>query len=370
VKINEKQIVLAAGGTGGHMFPAAALATEMLRRGWSIALITDVRGQRIAPDFPADPIHVVDAAAPSFKRPHTLPKSVISLWRGYREARALMAQLAPHIVMGFGGYPAFPALAAKPEWSKMILHEQNAVLGRVNRVFARKARAIASGFTTLAGLPSGAASVWTVTGNPVRADFLTMRDCQPSLLSPESPIRLVILGGSQGASVFSELVPSAIGALPESLRSRIEIVQQARPESVDAVRDAYAKLGVSAEVSPFFDDVPRRLAEAHLVLSRAGASSLTEIGVIGRPSILFPLPIAQDNHQVRNAEALVKAGAADIFDERQSHAGALAALLQQRLGDRHALFERALAARAIGRTEATRVLADLVEKVANSRGQR
>lgn len=365
--MQEKQLVIGAGGTGGHMFPAQALAREMRARGWSVALITDERGHRLASDFPADPIEVVPAATLSLRRPHRLPAGLWTLRQGVEQAKALMRQLSPHVVMGFGGYPAFPALAAAPEEAKIILHEQNAVLGRVNRLFARRARAIASGFYRLDGLPRGTAERWTVTGNPVRDDFLRAREQPVTLLDPQGDICLLVLGGSQGARVFSELVPAAARLLPSRLRERLVVVQQARAETLDAVRSAYDDAGVRAECEPFFSDVHERLANAHLVLSRAGASSLSEISVVGRPSVLVPLPGAMDNHQTHNAEALVKSGSADLVAERGLTAEKLARLLEERLSDRHDLFDRANAARAIGRAEATRALGDLVERVARSR---
>ncbi|MCG8440731.1 MAG: undecaprenyldiphospho-muramoylpentapeptide beta-N-acetylglucosaminyltransferase [Caulobacterales bacterium] len=356
------RILLAAGGTGGHMFPAQALAEELSRRDWRPALITDTRGAALAKDFPADPIETINAASVSPRNPFKAVMGASRIASGLSKARQVILDLKPEAVIGFGGYPAFPALAAAAGRAPIILHEQNAVLGRVNRLFAGRAAAVASGFTRLERLPPRATGRWTITGNPVREPVLAARDA-PYDASEDGPLRLLVLGGSQGARILSQMVPRAVARLPEDLRVRLEVVQQTREDLVEEAEKMYAAAKVSAVCRPFFDDVGQRLADAHLVVARAGASTVTELAVVGRPSILVPLAIAMDDHQTLNARALSEAGAADVLTEQELEGQKLATLLGQRLRNRHDLVRRAAAARAAGRAEATASLADLVDQV-------
>lgn len=365
-----RRILLAAGGTGGHMFPAKALAEEMGKRDWACSLITDERGLKLAGGFPANPIETIEAATISPRNPL---KSFIGATRiasGVAKSRRLIKDIDPDVVMGFGGYPSFPALMAASGRTPIVLHEQNAVLGRVNRVFVKRAAAIASGFNRLERMPPALTGRWRITGNPVRAEIIAARDTPYQPPGPEDPVRVLVLGGSLGARILSEIVPRAIARLPESLRARIEVAQQAREDFLDQAKRVYAGAGiVNADCRTFFDDVGQRLADAHMVIARAGASTVTEIAVVGRPSILVPLGIAMDDHQTLNARALEGTGAAaaDVIPESAFDGQKLAAILAERLHNAQDLARRAAAARAVGRPDASSALADLVEAVAHNR---
>ncbi|MFN3463598.1 MAG: UDP-N-acetylglucosamine--N-acetylmuramyl-(pentapeptide) pyrophosphoryl-undecaprenol N-acetylglucosamine transferase [Terricaulis sp.] len=362
--MTKKVVVIAAGGTGGHLFPAAAFAEEMFRRNWRVVLMTDARGRRYAEGFPAERIEDVSAASISMN-PITAIPAAFKIWKGVNEAKARFKALPPALVAGFGGYPSFPALmAARAHKVPILIHEQNSVLGRVNRSMASSAAIVACGFERLDRLPDSAASRKHVVGNPVRLPILAVRE-RPY---PEAPaggrLNLLIIGGSQGARVFGEVIPSAISLLPPQLRSRLDVVHQVREEQVEDAKAKYKVANVSAEVAPFFKDMGQRLGAAHLVISRAGASSVTELQVAGRPAILIPFAAAADDHQTANAEGLTTVGAADLFTEAEFNAGALAALLERRLADPHGLAVRAAAARAAAKPEAAKTLADLAERAA------
>lgn len=362
--MTKKVVVIAAGGTGGHLFPAAAFAEEMFRRDWRVILMTDARGRRYAEGFPAERIEDVSAASISMN-PITAIPAAFKIWKGVNEAKARFRAMPPALVAGFGGYPSFPALmAARAHKVPILIHEQNSVLGRVNRSMAASAAIVACGFERLDRLPAEVASRKRVVGNPVRLPILAVRE-RPY---PEAPaggrLNILIIGGSQGARLFGEVIPSAISLLPPALRSRLDIVQQVREEQVEDVKKKYKTANVSADVAPFFKDMGQRLGAAHLVIARAGASTVTELQVAGRPAILIPFAAAADDHQTANAEGLTAVGAADLFTEAEFNAGALAALLERRLADPHGLAVRAAAARAAAKPEAAKTLADLAEAVA------
>jgi UDP-N-acetylglucosamine--N-acetylmuramyl-(pentapeptide) pyrophosphoryl-undecaprenol N-acetylglucosamine transferase len=357
--------LVAAGGTGGHLFPAAAFAGELRARGWRVVLMTDARGRRYAENFPADEIQDVPAATIQGVNPIRIAASAFTIMRGIAAARASLKTMDPAIIAGFGGYPSLPALeAGLAQKRPVIIHEQNAVLGRVNRTYAGRVQAVACGFERLDRLPPQAASRKIVTGNPVRPAILEARDAGYATASPGGPLRILVTGGSQGARLFGEVTPEAVAQLPEDMRARIEITQQAREEQVSAVRARYAALGVKADIEPFFRDMGAKLARTHLVIARAGASTVTELQAAGRPSILIPLAIAADDHQTANAEALTGIGAADAIPEYDFNPGTLAALLAKRLSDPHDLAVRAAAAGASAKIDATARLADLAEKLA------
>ncbi len=362
--MTKKVVVIAAGGTGGHLFPAAAFAEEMFRRNWRVILMTDARGRRYAEGFPAERIEDVPAASLS-ANPFTAVPALFKIWRGVNEAKRRFTELPPALVAGFGGYPSFPALmAARAHKVPILIHEQNSVLGRVNRTMATSASIVACGFERLDRLPAKVADRKRVVGNPVRSPILAVRE-RPY---PEAPaggrLNLLIIGGSQGARVFGEVIPAAIASLPQALRQRLDVVHQVRAEQVDTAKKAYAKAKVNAEVAPFFTDMGQRLGACHLVISRAGASSVTELQVAGRPAILIPFAAAADDHQTANAEGLTAVGAADVFTEQEFEPAALAGLLERRLADPHGLAVRAAAARAAAKPEAAKSLADLAESVA------
>lgn len=359
----EGTIMLAAGGTGGHLFPAEALAHELHARGWRVVLATDSRAERYAGTFPADELHVVRSATIGSKNPFRVALSLWTLFMGVREAGRLIRKVRPRAVIGFGGYPTVPPLiAASNAGVPSLIHEQNAVMGRANRALASRVKAIAGGF-----LPEGAGTFGdkiVTTGNPVRPAVLEAASRAYSPSGEGEPFRLVVFGGSQGAQFFSDAVAQAVRQLPEALRKRLTITQQARPEGADAVARAYAEMAVAAEVSPFFSDMAERIGEAHLVISRSGASTVSEISVIGRPAILVPYPHALDHDQAANAAALKAKGGAQVIAQAALDTERLASLIAEAMADPAALARTAAGAKAAGRPDAARLLADLVEAIA------
>ncbi len=356
-------ILLSAGGTGGHLFPAEALAHELKERGWSVHLATDERASRYAGSFPAEEIHAVAAATIGGRNPLTFVKAALTLWRGYREATKVINRLKPAAVVGFGGYPTLPPVfAATRRGVPTLIHEQNAVMGRANKALAPRVSAIAGGFLSEADSTFGSKTV--TTGNPVRPAVIEAAKT-PYAEDPDGAFRLLVFGGSQGAQFFSQAIPAAIGQLPEDRRSRIEIVQQARPEDETGVRAAYEALGVKAEVAPFFTDLADRLAKAHLVISRSGASTVSEIAVIGRPAVLIPYPYALDHDQAANAAALAAEGGAEVRPQKDLNADAIAALLRGYMDEPARLSAMAAAAKRAGKPDAARLLGDLTEVIAS-----
>ena len=356
----KKTIILAAGGTGGHMFPARALAEVLRMRGWRIVLITDQRGAALSDGFSTKERHVIPAASLGGKNPIRLVMGMFSLLAGIVKSLWLILRTRPALVAGFGGYPSFPALAAaRLSFTPIVLHEQNCVLGRTNRVFAKRAKLIASGFDVLEKLPPTAKARHVMTGNPLRASILAGMDKQPAQTGDR--LHLLVLGGSLGAKILGEAVPAAVKLLPKSLQSRLDVVQQTREEQLDTLKKIYAGAGMQAELAPFFDDVADRLARADLVIARAGASSVAEIAAMGKASILIPLAIAMDDHQMRNAQSLAAHEAADVIAEEKLTPERLAALMMTRLENSEDLQKRGAAARALARPEAAKALADLIE---------
>ncbi|MBL9055518.1 MAG: UDP-N-acetylglucosamine--N-acetylmuramyl-(pentapeptide) pyrophosphoryl-undecaprenol N-acetylglucosamine transferase [Rhodobacteraceae bacterium] len=351
--------LIAAGGTGGHMFPAQALAEALIARGWRVKLSTDARGARYAGGFPAA-VQVVVSDSATFARGGVLAKLAVPfrIAGGVLAATARMVADRPAVVVGFGGYPTIPALSAafltrRPR----LIHEQNGVLGRVNKIFARHVALVACG-TWPTALPPGAQG--NHTGNPVRAAVLE-RAGAPYIPPGDYPMSLVVIGGSQGARILSDVVPQAVARLPEELRRHLRVAQQARPEDLDGVIAAYEAAGLVAEVAPFFADIPRRLSEAQLVISRSGASSVADIAVIGRPAILIPFAAAMDDHQTANAQGLVQAQAAVLIPEKALDAATLSDHMAAVLGLPEAAARMATAALSQGRPDATERLVALVE---------
>ena len=356
-------IMLAAGGTGGHLFPAEALAHELRARGWRVLLVTDRRAERYAEAFPADELHVVRSATIGSRNPLKLVPALWTLFIGVRESGRLIRRVRPTAVVGFGGYPTVPPLiAASNAGVPSLIHEQNAVMGRANRVLASRVRAIAGGF--LAEGEGSHSDKVVITGNPVRPAVLDAAKLPYDPSRRGEPFRLVVFGGSQGAQFFAEALPEAIRALPADLRWRILVTQQARPEDVDDVRRAYAELGVKAEISPFFSDLAKRIGQAHLVISRSGASTVSEIAVIGRPAILVPYPHALDHDQAANAEALKAKGGAEVIAQADLDPARLAKLLADAMTDPERLQRAAAKAKSAGRPDAAGLLASLVEAIA------
>jgi UDP-N-acetylglucosamine--N-acetylmuramyl-(pentapeptide) pyrophosphoryl-undecaprenol N-acetylglucosamine transferase len=356
--VTQPLLLIAAGGTGGHMFPAQALAEAMVRRGWRVKLSTDDRGARYAGGFP-HVVQVEQVASATFARGGALQKALVPLRIGAGTLSMAWRMLRdrPALVVGFGGYPSIPALAAATllRLPRMI-HEQNGVLGRVNQIFARRVMAVACG-TWPTTLPDGVTGEHT--GNPVRA---AVRDrAGAAYIAPgDYPMSLVVIGGSQGARILSDVVPAAVAALPEPLRARLRVAHQARPEDGPRVADIYAQAGVRAEVEPFFPDIPRRLSEAQLVISRAGASSVADITVIGRPAILIPFAAAAADHQTANARGMVDGDAAILIPESALDAATLCAHMAAVLDNPAAAARMAANATALGRPDATERLVEIV----------
>ncbi|GGE88476.1 undecaprenyldiphospho-muramoylpentapeptide beta-N-acetylglucosaminyltransferase [Sphingomonas prati] len=359
-----RHFVLAAGGTGGHMVPAHALAAELMARGHGVALITDARGARIPGLFQGVETHLLPAGRLSGG-----PIGWLKAWRNIRAGRAMARTIygkaRPDAVIGFGGYPALPAvLAAFKAGIPAAVHEQNAVLGRVNRLLARKVAAIATSYPDVQRLPARYADKVTLVGNPVRAEVAALRDEPFPVLDADGVFRVLVTGGSQGASVLSEVVPDGLGMLPVALRRRLQVTQQCRPEDIDVVRAKYAELGIPADLATYLPDLPERLAWSHLVIARAGASTIAELTEAGRPAILVPLPGATDDHQSVNVREMVAAGAARSIAQARFTPVELAKQMQKLALEPGALENAARRARGCGRPDAVRDLADLVEQLA------
>jgi UDP-N-acetylglucosamine--N-acetylmuramyl-(pentapeptide) pyrophosphoryl-undecaprenol N-acetylglucosamine transferase len=356
-------IALAAGGTGGHLFPAEALAEELKRRGWRILLVTDARGARFAERFPADERFEISARSPSIGGPVAKAFAAVSLAGGLVTALQEFRKRKIAAAVGFGGYPSFPAMKAAALLKIPYgLHEQNGVLGRTNRMLASDAAFLAHAFPVLEKAPGAARKV--EVGNPLRDAAAALASSPYAAPGRHEDIRLLIFGGSQGASLFSKVAPEAIAALEEPLRRRLKVTQQAREGEIEGLRAAYARAGVAAEIAPFFGDLPARIAASHLIVARAGASTVTEIAAIGRPSVLVPLAIAMDDHQTGNARALSDAGAALVLAEKAFTSEALRSALSPLLAEPSRLAVMAAATRGRVRGGAASALADLVEEIA------
>lgn len=354
-----KLLLIAAGGTGGHMFPAQALAEAMLARGWRVKLSTDDRGARYAGGFP-QAVTIERVASATFARGGVAAKLLVPFRILGGVVGALVSQMRdkPAVVVGFGGYPSIPALTAA--WvlrRPRMIHEQNGVLGRVNQVFARRVDKVACG-TWPTALPAGVTG--EATGNPVRAAVLD-RASAPYIPPGDYPMSVVVIGGSQGARILSDVVPAATALLSEALRANLRVAHQARDEDGARAVAAYEAAGVRAEIAPFFADIPRRLSEAQLVISRSGASSVADISVIGRPAILIPFAAATGDHQTANAKGLRDAGAAVVIQEKALDAGVLAGHIAAILEDPHKAEGMARAALGEGKPDATARLVALVE---------
>jgi UDP-N-acetylglucosamine--N-acetylmuramyl-(pentapeptide) pyrophosphoryl-undecaprenol N-acetylglucosamine transferase len=363
-----RHYVLAAGGTGGHMVPAHALAEELLARGHRVALITDDRGARIPGLFGNAQVHVLPAGRLG-GGPAGWLRAARNIMTGRTMALRLYETFLPSAVIGFGGYPAFPALlAARHDRIPTLLHEQNAVLGRVNRLMARRVDALATAYAQVQRLPGKAAGKVHLVGNPVRDEVLALRDQPFPPLTDEGIFRVLVTGGSQGATVLSEVVPEGLGLLPEHFRRRLQVTQQCRPEDIEQVRARYAALGIPAELATYLPDLPDKLGWAHLVIARAGASTIAELTAAGRPAILVPLPSATDDHQTYNAREMAKAGGARMINQARFTAAELAKQMQKLGLEPAALATAAARARAVGRPNAAADLADLVERTGRDPG--
>lgn len=361
-------IVLAAGGTGGHIFPAQSLAEELLQRGHSLALVTDRRGADYGGALARIDRHTIRAGTLSGGGLGGKISGLTNVVAGVLQARALLNRLRPQAVVGFGGYPSLPTMIAATHLRvPAATHEQNAVLGRVNRLLASRVDAIALSLEATHFLDPSERQKASLTGNPVRSAVRDARDT-PYQAPRDGEIRLLITGGSQGAAILSDVVPRALAALPDALRARLRITQQCRPEDLERVKAFYAEAGLNAELATFIEDMPRRTAEAHLAIARAGASTVAELTVIGRPAILVPYAFATDDHQTANAQALADVGAAWVMPQRDLTGEALQDKLAALLGNDAGLEAAAKAARALGRPDAAARLADLTEGLVKVNG--
>lgn len=363
---SEQPILVAAGGTGGHLFPAQALSDELQKRGYIVDLITDERALRYGGQFPARAMHTIAAATPTSGSILSKAWAAVTLGWGTLMALLKIRRLKPLVLVGFGGYPTVPpVLGASMLGVPVVLHEQNAVMGRANRFLAGRVQKIATGFPNVGGIKDELAGLCVHTGNPVRPNVLVAAATEyPPRMNGR--LKVLVTGGSQGARVMSEVVPSALAGLTAEERAKIDLVQQARGEDELGVRLAYKTMGFEADIQPFFDDLPQRIANAHLVIARSGASTVSELAVIGRPSILVPFPFALDQDQAANAAQLAASGAAEVIAQPDFTPERLADELRQALADEAGLTQRAKAAKETGVPDAASRLADLVAAAINS----
>ena len=358
-------VLLAAGGTGGHLFPAEALSVALARRGLRVQLATDERATRYGATFPAEAIHVIPSETVRGRNPVALARTGAVLAVGILKAWLLLGRSRPALVIGFGGYPTIPpVLAATLRRIPTIIHDANAVIGRANRLLSARASAIATSLPGVLDSAPALAAKATHTGNPVRPAVIAAAAIAYGPPAAAGPIRLLVTGGSQGARVMADILPDAIARLAPALRARLAIVQQAREEDRARVSEAYGRIGVSAEVAAFFADLPARIAAAHLVVSRSGASTVAELAAIGRPSILVPLPGALDQDQLANAKVLAKAGGAIVMTQDTFTPDRLAQEIAALAGAPERLSAMAAGAKSAGLIDAAERLADLVMKVA------
>ena len=360
--------VLAAGGTGGHMVPAHALAAELRSRSHGVLLISDERGARFPGLFDGVPVHVLPAGRLGGGLIAWI-KAIRSVLAGRAEAKRLYRKSRPDAVIGFGGYPAFPALlAASSLRIPTLLHEQNAVVGRVNRLLAGDAAAIGIAYDEVDRLKPRQRAKAVVIGNPVRQEITHLGQLPFPSFDEVAPLKILVTGGSQGASILGRTVPEGLGLLTPSLRRRLQVVQQCRPEDIERVRGRYAELGIPAELLTYIEDMPAKLADAHLVIGRAGASTIAELSAAGRPAILIPYAAATDDHQTANAREMVAAGGARAIQESAFTAAVLARQIEAMAADPTALDNAAARALSVGRPHAARDLADLAEQIAQGVG--
>src|SRR3954468_1491347 len=357
--------VLAAGGTGGHMVPAHALAAELKSRGHGVLVITDDRGRAFPGLFEGVPIHILPAGRVG-GGPISWLKAIGSIVKGRAEAKRLYREHRPDAVVGFGGYPALPSLlAASARRIPTVLHEQNAVLGRVNRLLAGDAEAIGTAYDEVERLKDRYRSKAVLVGNPVREEIARLGELPFPPFDEIAPLKILVTGGSQGATVLGQVVPEGLGMLQPSLRRRLQIVQQCRPDDIERIRKRYTELGIPAELLTYIEDMPEKLADAHLVIGRAGASTIAELTAAGRPAILIPFAAATDDHQTANAREMTKAGGARTIQQSGFTAIVLARQIEAMAADPIALNNAAARALSVGRPHAARDLADLVERIGN-----
>lgn len=359
--------ILCAGGTGGHLFPAQALSEALQRRGHTVDLMTDERADQYGVSFPARRTHIIPSATFSPRKIFQAIPGALTIGKGMVNAFKIMGKEKPAAIVGFGGYPTLPSLFAA--WLRgvpIVVHEQNAVLGRANSVIAKRARLIATSFANTDGIPASPRAILMHVGNPVRANVVTAARSAYREPKANQTFELLVFGGSQGARVFADLVPGALEQFSEEVRREIHVTQQCRPEDIVRVREAYEALGVQCDLGAFFVDMPERMARAQLVIARSGASTVAELSVMGRPSILVPYPHALDDDQARNAERLEDAGGAVLTLQKNIGPVRLSQLLSRLMDPKSGeLAKMAVAARELGRPEAVERLAVEVEALAS-----
>lgn len=362
-------VLIAAGGTGGHLFPAQALAVALTARGWRVHLATDRRVESFGQDFPAEKVHLIRSATLT-REPLAAARAIAMMGFGVMQARRLVRELVPEVAVGFGGYPTIPPMLAA-HWAGVptVIHDQNAVLGRANRFLAGRVDRVALSVARVGGAEAFAGRT-VVTGNPVRPAVIAAAATPYPRRAPGDPFRLLAFGGSQGARFLSDVVPAAVSLITDDVGRLLHIVQQCRPEDLERVRATYGQLNVAAELQPFFADMPARIAASHLIVSRSGASTCAELAVIGRPAVLIPLPGALDQDQKANAQVLAEAGGGWLMEQRDLSSARLAGEIMRFAREPERLETAAAAARTLGRPDAVDRLADLVEQVARERRER
>ncbi len=358
---NKARVLLAAGGTGGHLFPAEALARELLSRGLAVDLVTDDRGGGFGDKLADVAVHRIAAGGVAGKGIGTRLQNMARLGLGYLQSRRLISRLRPNVAVGFGGYPSVPPLlAAQHAGVRTVLHEQNAVAGRANRFLLKRANKVAASFAQVKYLDQIPPDRRVLTGNPVRSEIAALAAQPYAAPIDHGPVNLLVIGGSQGARVFGELVPPAMALLSADLRARLVLTQQCRAEDLDKVAAQYRTLGLTVDLQPFFRDIPARLAATHLLIARAGASTVAELTAAGRPALMVPLPQSIDDHQAANAAALAEAGGGWSAPQRDLDPARLAALLTDLITHPAKLAAAADVARRLGHRDAAMALADLV----------
>lgn len=364
--MEQRVFLLSAGGTGGHLFPAQALADELHARGHLVHLATDERAKHYADKFPCDEMYVVPSATISSKNLFKIAGALWKLYQGIKQSRKIIKKIEPAAVVGFGGYPTIPPLlAASQEEYPTILHEQNGVMGRANKLLAGRVTAIAGGF--LPPDSGGFGDKIIVTGNPVRPSVIEAAEMEYKPAVDGTRFNLLVFGGSQGAQFFGQTLPEALSLMNKDLLSRLQLTLQARAEDIDAARNRCDELGISADIAPFFDDMANRIGDAHLVISRSGASTVSELAAIGRPALLVPYPYALDHDQAANAQGMVDRGGAEVIPQSELDARKLATLIESKIDSPLELERMAVNAKLAGKPDATSLLADMVEAIANGK---
>ncbi len=352
-------VIIAAGGTGGHVFPALALAGALRDEGIEAAFVTDRRGSAFEGELPGIACYAVRAGGVAGRNVIGILRSLTNLMLGTWQARGLLRRLKPSLAVGFGGYASVPPLfAAGGLGVPTLIHEANAVLGRANRLLAHRARMVATAFPETVRVPANGQVAHT--GNPVRAEIVAARDVPYDAPAPDAPFRLLVIGGSQGARIMGRTLPKALAELPDAARKRLRLTLQCREEDLREARATLEAAGIEAEVATFFHDIAERLAGSHLVIARAGASTVAELACVGRPAILIPYAHATDDHQSANAAALADAGGAWAIAESDLRGDSLRDAIAARMAD-PGLADAAAKAHALGTPDAAAKLAALAK---------